>query len=495
MRKIKKIFSLVLVAALALGLFAACGKKDDDKTVVRMEIITYGMPIADLMAVQDEINKIAEAEIGVTVELIEQPIGTMIQDLGNKISVGDDIDIVCTGLLRNPTMLHATGQIIPMTEYLKKSDKLMQLADGLLGACTIDGEIYAYPGSLTPGTQNTFFYDVDLASQYNIQLPERINGAEDWENIFNQVIASGMEQKAITLGDGVAAEYQWADYDALGDYSAIAYGAVMAGDEDTNKIVNYYGTPEYVAKCKMHREWMEKGYVLENSSENNLSTQDCMRAGTIFGFTSAGGTGMSAAYWSSVTGRNIAGVPMGDVSISADNVINLSWGLSANCENPEKCVEFLELIFTNTEVANLLNYGIEGKHYVTTPGTKIINYPEGIDPSNCGWGMFVGTYGDNSQTYQRPPFTDEDIANFSQFGYPKAECSKYLAYVFDASSVETEVANVSAVVSQYAPSLACGKVENVDAQIKEFNEKLKEAGIDKIIEENQKQLDAWIAAQ
>lgn len=48
-----------------------------------------------------------------------------------------------------------------------------------------------------------------------------------------------------------------------------------------------------------------------------------------------------------------------------------------NCERPDKAMDFLNLLYENADLANILNYGIEGKDYVYTEGSdRIISYQE-----------------------------------------------------------------------------------------------------------------------
>lgn len=514
----KKMLSLLLTLGMAAGLLAGCGgggddapgqnsnnssagnstenaaaASGDDTYQMVMEIITYGFDDPDLPMVQDAVNAITVPEIGVEVEFMTVPIGEMATKLGLLVSGNQQIDLVVTGLLTTPANLATEGLIQPITQYVEGSEDLMKLADGIIDACKVNGEIYAYPGSTANGTQVTFFYDADLAAQYNIQMPDRLESEADWNALFSQVKDSGMEQYAISLGDGVACEYEWSSFDSLGDNAYNSYGVVMA-DSDGKTVENYYATDAYKAKCQMHRAWYEAGYCVPDSISNGYTTSDSMTQGAIFGFVSNGGVGMSAAYWSKITGKNIAGIPMADISTSADNVVNFSWGVSSSCTQPQKVIDFLELLYTNTELANIMNYGIEGTHYITNEGSQIISYPEGIDATSCGYGNFVGTYGDNSKIYQREPLTDEFVSNISAFMYPNATPSKFLGYTFDPSNVTTEITAVTAVVGQYAPALECGTVDP-EQMIPEFIDALNAAGIEKIIAENQSQLDAWLAAQ
>lgn len=513
----KKIIALLLTLGMTAGLLAGCGDGNKDAEQggngnavggtentggnaaegetyhMVMELITYGFDDPDLPMIQDAVNAITVPQIGVEVEFMTVPIGEMATKLGLLVSGNQQIDLVVTGLLTTPANLASEGLIQPITQYVEGSEDLMKLADGIIDACKVNGEIYCYPGSTANGTQVTFFYDADLAAQYNIQMPERLESEADWNALFTQIKDSGMEQYAISLGDGVACEYEWSDFDSLGDNAYNSYGVVMA-DGDGKTVENYFATDAYRAKCAMHRAWYEAGYCVPDSISNGYTTSDTMTQGAIFGFVSNGGVGMSAAYWSKITGKNVAGIPMADISTSSDNVINFSWGVSSSCEQPQKVIDFLELLYTNTELANIMNYGIEGTHYVTREGSRIIGYPEGVDAMSCGYGNFVGTYGDISKTYQREPLTDEFVNNISAYMYPEATSSKFLGYTFDPSNVNTEITAVTAVVGQYAPALECGTVDP-DQMIPEFIEALNAAGIEKIIAENQAQLDAWLAAQ
>lgn len=515
----KKLLSMLLVLAMAMSLLAGCGGNDkgaetgnqgsdaqgtenagsgEDATTTEdgevyemvMEIINYGFNDPDLQMIQDAVNEITVPEIGVKVTFMPVPIMDMATKLGLLVSGGEKIDLVCAGLLTTPANLAAEGLLMPITDYVEQSEALSGLAEGIIDACKIGGEIYAYPGSTANGVQVTYFYDADLAAEYNITMPDKLETAADWDALFSQIKASGMEQYAISLGDGVACENQWAAFDSLGDGAYNAYGVVM--DSKDGVVENYYATEEYKAKCEMHRDWYEKGYAVPDSNSNGYTTSDSMTQGMIFGFVSNGGTGMSPAYWSKITGKNVQGIPVGEITTRSGDVTNFCWGVPATCENPAKVVKFLELLYTNTELANIMNYGIEGTHYVTNEGSQIISYPEGMDASTCGYGSFVGTYGDISKTYQREPLTDEFVASIPNYMYPNAASSKYLGYSFDPSSVTTEVTAVTAVIGQYAPALDCGIVDP-ETMIPEFLEALEAAGMSKIIEENQKQLDLWLA--
>ena len=491
----KKRFSCALAAMLAVSALspAATVSAEEGTWKMVMEAVNYGFDDPDLLMVQDAVNEITVPAIGVEVEFLTVPIMNQATKQGLLVAGGQQIDLVVAGLLTTPSNLVSSGLLQPITEYVEGSEILSGLGEGILEACKVKGELYAYPGSIASGNRVSYFYDKDLAEEYNIEMPEKITTAEDWEALFEAVKESGMPQYGISLGDGVACEYEWAPFDSLGDDALLSYGVVMDPKNGTT-VENYFATEEYMQKCKMHREWFEKGYCVPDSVSNGYTTTDSMSQGLMLGFVSNSNPGNSTAYKSKTTGKNLGEVPMTDIITKTSNVLNFCWGVSSSCERPEKVVEFLELMFSNTELANLLNYGIEGVHYTTTEGSKIIGYPEGVDGSSCGYGSFVGTYGNVKEIYQRPPFTDEDIEGFSDYIYPNAETSKFLGYSFDPTNVTTALTAVSAVIGQYAPPLECGVVDP-EEKIPEFLHALEAAGINDVIAENQAQLDAWLESK
>ena len=69
-----------------------------------------------------------------------------------------------------------------------------------------------------------------------------------------------------------------------------------------------------------------------------------------------------------------------------------------------------------------------------------------------------------------------------------------MGYSFVEESVSTEMAAVNTVIEQYTPSLNCGALDPEKA-LPEFLDALEAAGMDKILEEQQKQFDAWLAEE
>ena len=161
-------------------------------------------------------------------------------------------------------------------------------------------------------------------------------------------------------------------------------------------------------------------------------------------------------------------------------------------------MEFLNYFFKNPEAYMLLQYGFEGEEYevVKTEGDLkqvrwLSDNPASLPYYNC--------YPVLGNMLKLPVFEPNPI-NMSEIQLEVMESitgnavSPAVGYVFDSSSVENELAAIRAVIAQYTPSLNCGAVDP-STVLPEFISALKAAGIDKVIAENQKQLDAFLAAK
>ena len=69
-----------------------------------------------------------------------------------------------------------------------------------------------------------------------------------------------------------------------------------------------------------------------------------------------------------------------------------------------------------------------------------------------------------------------------------------MGWVFNSAPVANEITACTNVIKEYAYGLEVGAVD-VDEVLPKFQQALKDAGIDRVIEEKQKQIDEWLAAK
>jgi putative aldouronate transport system substrate-binding protein len=160
----------------------------------------------------------------------------------------------------------------------------------------------------------------------------------------------------------------------------------------------------------------------------------------------------------------------------------------ANSRNPERALMIYDLFRSDKVFYQLVNFGIEGQHYVVKDGRR-------ADPPNFireqqewvsnFWGGRVDKF--DMWTTRRWAGTKEMWAGFDKIVKPYP----YGRFVFDKTPVEAEIVALSDVANKYFPAIAFGKAGDPTAAVETFRAELKKAGFDKFLAEVQKQMTAF----
>ena len=172
---------------------------------------------------------------------------------------------------------------------------------------------------------------------------------------------------------------------------------------------------------------------------------------------------------------------------------NFNWGVNKNCKDPERACQLLDLLYYDVDLNNLLSWGIEGVHYDVmedghiTTAASLEGGESGYNPAQ-GW-----IFGNQFITYV---WEGDDLDLYDQLKEfnDTARKSKAFGFTFDNANVVTEIAAVQSVYDQYSMGLECGLVDPNEV-LPTMLEEMEAAGIQKIIDEKQAQLDAWAESQ
>lgn len=516
MKKVKRVVSLAVAFTMAASMLAGCGgtgktgsggssdgkgtasNDSEEPYEVVIEMIGSGVSQPDVAEVEAAINEITVPAINCTVKFREIAIAdhaTQLSLLGND---NDKIDIVFVGYTTSMQDLVSNGLLVGLGDLLNQyAPEMLEKAGVLMDACYVGDDYYCVPGNYYPATVDAITYDTEMCEKYNIKFPDNPSNTIEYVNEFYKTIKdSDFDGYAMTAGDGVSLNLtgKMATLEKFGSAMGAdgVYGVLMDMTKDTN-IVNVFASDEYLNEVKMRRQWWEEGYMVPDSLTNGDTLIGAMMARKII----ANVYNVNSTFTlqnKSIVGYDQSEIIIGEPTLTGSSIPEYGLGVTVCSERPDKAVQMLNLIMTNPDVANLMNYGIEGKHYVKV-SDHIIDYPEGVDYSNTGYGMQIVSFGDSAEIYHRTPFTEQWYEDVKNFGVDAATPSNAFGYVFDTSSVRTQVAAVSSVVAEYNPSLMCGMVEDVEGRVAEFNAALETAGINEIIAENQRQFDEWRASK
>ena len=153
----------------------------------------------------------------------------------------------------------------------------------------------------------------------------------------------------------------------------------------------------------------------------------------------------------------------------------------------------LNLLETDSDIMNLLNWGVEGEDYVVN-SDGLLDYPEGKDASSVGYHLGAGWILPNQFICTPWAIDGADIYQKIVDYNNTAVVSKALGFTFDSEPVADEVAAVTNVRNKYYKALVVGAVDP-DEYLPKLLEEMDDAGMQDIIAESQKQLDEFLASK
>ncbi|WP_248930061.1 ABC transporter substrate-binding protein [Paenibacillus hamazuiensis] len=499
-KKMKAAAGLLGIALASSSLLAACGSgsdtgkgaepakgaKEEKPYEISMAFMTFSN-LKDVGLVQDEISKITKEKINATVKLVPISISAWNQQVNLMLAANENLDLIVTMASRNYGSQVAKGQLVPLDDLLNKYGQGIKDAVGpeLLAATKVGGKIYGIPSMRDLATDFGISMRKDLVDKYKIDL-SKVKTWEDLEPIFKTI--KDNEPGIVPLvqqnnSQTPALKIYNAQFDLLGDSMG-----VLADSGSDLKVQNLFETKQYADSLALVRKWYQAGYILKDIANSQETGQNLVKAGKAFSYL----TNLKPGYEqqdAAQTGKEMAVIRLTKPYMNSYNVTSFMMSIAKNSGNPDKAMQFMNLLYTDKNIANLISNGIEGKHYVKKSDNIIAPVP-GVTES--GYLFNQWEVGNNYLTYIWEG-TDPKIWDQMKAFKDSAVKSKALGFTADLEPIKTEVAAVTNVLNQYKVGLETGTLD--PSLLPEFNAKLKAAGLDKIIAEKQKQLDAWLKAE
>lgn len=465
-----------------------------------MQWPSIGADFSGFQDVENALNELLEKDIGVHVTLEPVQVSDLTNNLTLAVSSGEQVDIALS-IGDSVQSRIDNGLIQPIDQYMDKyGSNLKSVLGEKLEGGYVNGQLYAIPLSDVKGNEYGYRARKDLLDKYGIEVDEnKLYTPEEIEQIF-AVVKAGEGDKFYCLIPSTAdAEPMlsgcWTELDLLG--STTASGGMMLGrDFEDLTVVNLYETAEYMEYAQMMYDWAQKGYISEDAATNTEDGNVLVSGGNYLGYFSwTTPNGVLEA--SASSGYELVALRMLPQYVKASTVAN-SWQIPITSKHPEKAVQTLDYIMGSKEATTLLQFGIEGQSYevVKSEGdNKLIQYLSD-DPTSLPYYMPYGIYGNRLEwpVLSPMPIDIYDILREMDAQIPESRVSGANGYTFDNTTVSSEYSAVTTVIEQYAASINAGAVDPSKA-VPEFIEALKDAGIDTVIKENQRQLDEWAANQ
>lgn len=469
------------------GLFA-----DEDTYTLTIPYVTTGTEPEDLDLIQEKVSEITLREINCDVEFVTVNMSDMATKYNMWFSNGEKMDLIITVFMDYVSMINSDA-FMGMDDLIQEYGQDLLAKDkekGFLKAGTYKGIQYGIPTiPSAPGNGGAIYIRKDIYDALDTSGidPDGYQDYEDLENLFSQIKEKFPDVtpfgRAGTLSE--SSYFTVKNYDDLG-VSGASCGVLMHPMEDTT-VENLFAAEEYREYLDWMRKWYQAGYISSDAATTTESVETLVKAGraaSMIGMNTAGyREGMETS-----TGREMVQLDLCPNYMTTRVYTGVMFFIPHNSEKPERAMAFLNLLFNDAEVNNLLTHGIEGEHYTLQDNGVIVDYVE-----DRGYINTVGVWGDQAQAYIAAPATPDMIPQREDYLKVSMDhMSKANGYQFDMTEVSVEQAAVKNVINQYLTQLEYGTVD-VDEIYPEFVDALNKAGIEKIIEANQKQLDAWLA--
>lgn len=502
MKMNKKLVAMLMTTVLTMGVLAGCGSSEkpegpkepskpstedkEDKTpaedgLEHVDLVWYyhGDPMPDQDMIFEKANAIIEDEINATVKFIPIEGGEYEQKMQTKYASGEAGDITWTASWRNNYAQNvAKGNFIAIDELLEKTPELKDIfTEDQWSAVKIKGEIYGVPSAQIFASTNMVALRKDLVDKYELDVDsvKRIGDLEPWIDRIREEEDILFEWHGKGRFEQLTQAY---------NVTALNPIAAISTDDDSRQVFNMYDSPHFKEYLEFAKSWADKGYIASDGmvlKDQEAEKQGNKIIGHVRGNYKPGVSAAETQNW----GQEMIAMPVSDTFLDTGGITATINAITATSKNPERALMLLQLVNTNSDLFNLLSFGIEGEHYeIVADNTVKITAPDRYKAANWVLGnTFIGYLieGQEADTWER-------TIEMNNTATP----SPTLGFTFDGEPVKTQMAQINTVIDEYLPGLGNGAVD-IDKAYPEFIEKLKSAGADDVIAETQRQVDEWAA--
>lgn len=511
----RKIFVLMLACVMVLGLLAGCssdsgsssssggnesssdgggsGDSGEEPGEIAKLVVAFatfvGAP-ADTLAIQEAMNEISREKIGVEVELLITDYASYKQQMTLMLTGNEPLDIMNTlgGLYVTSIQ---NGQLKDLEEDGLLETYGQGIIDAIgqeyIDACRVGGVLYGLPNNrdMAQG-RGCAAIRTDLLEEtgYEFQNSGEIEkiSLEELNNIYAAI--HELHPELEIYRPVVGSMGQFSNVDQLGGNP---YGVLMDYGA-TLDVVNLFETDYYMEYCQRIHDYYNKGYISPDAATDSTAVTELVKAGTLASYTTGGKPGIKAQE------TNLCGYDMTIVQtlgdyIASSSVAGFPWTVPENNNDSVAAMKFLNLIYTDADMMNLISWGIEGQHYVIND-EGFADFPEGVDATTSGYIHSMGWMFPNQFITHVWAGNDADLWDQIKTFNKEANKSAALGFAFDSTKVSTEYTAVVNVYEEYQKSIEYGLTDPTVA-IPEMNERLKSAGMEIIINEKIEQLNQW----
>lgn len=514
MKKLKVILALMLVACLFVTMFAACAKDtskpstdagaagdagnnapvEDEETA---EIIFsyydmrgYGGDHGERVGAA--IDKYCREKINVGVDVVYYASGDWRTKGATSLSGGERMDVIC--LFANAiASYYAQSLMMDITDYLNEyASETMELVKDYLGPYTFGGRIYGLPTLRNYAKNGYILFNKDILEEYGlVEQAEAIDSWSDYAAVMQAMLDKGIvSDKGIYPTRGNTGDFPTYNYVSRGDnfadmeaFDNLGDGTYMVYCNQDGKIGLFPEHEGFVYEISLMADWAEKGYVWPESEVTTEFVDDCVRYGYIASYIAGSEMGVDVVK-SGTWKIPCLAVQTASAMIKTSQPMFTGIGVPYTCEEPEAACKFLNLMYTDPKLMNMICWGVEGEDYTVVNGEVVHDkesYFLGADFVMGNSLLLTPLAGNGADFYERVKQVNAT-----------SPVSQFMGFAIDTTELEQYISNLTAVTDQYHKALFAGRY--TPDFYAEYLAKLEAADVRGYLGAVQTQLDAWRAA-
>ncbi len=470
---------------------------DGDYPVIRInETAFYGEPPANGERIQEALNVILREKAHAEIEFVYVQMSNLSTQLNLLLTGGDDsLDLLSGFWYAGVSELVSNGQVRAIDDLLASSgqgiQEIFEEYPEILHCGRINGKQYGIPSVCAWTCENCYLVMEDIVKEANIEFPEKIANLDELTPLLLKLKEANPDKYFIA---GSTSPY-WIPktIDYLGDNN---YLGVILDPANSTKIENYYESEYFLNFLENVKIWKANDLISPDPMSNNTAVLGNLSNKVTYGVTgydyNLKNTIYEAEKQNSYDGP-IVGTQIGEKYLTTANASTYMWYITSFCKEPEAAMRVLNVLYTDPEAANILMNGLEGVTYVKDENGQL-KYPEGVtNHQEAGWFAMYNAARPNGFLCPTWNYSRPDAYELLKEDNAKAIKSTALGFTPDLSAVADQYAACANVLAQYYAPIV-NAVVDIDETLPVFQQALRDAGIEDVVAEEQRQFDAWRAA-
>lgn len=546
---LKKLLCLSLAAILGgttIALAACAGSGNEEGKVV-MSFVAGTNLLPDEDKVEAAVDAYCQETYGIGVIFKHVNIYDQASVYTNWLGANEEIDIVNLCFV-DPMQYINEKRIRPLTElideenapYLSKtldSRPDMKLLDkkGTLYGIGTQEIAPAYSGSMII-FKKSVLEKIGLYGEGEGQYKDYdVVRYEDLDKLFAAIKSNPETNKTeegadvypcpIIASTAPTSAFVAADFMSSGTSSPLAVLEVEPDGSTSPEVVNYYELETFKTYIEKVSEWNAKGYIHPDAVTATDPYTTMIESGRWVSMFLSLSPGLVQTYNSDkkMTEPGDEWIPLAltDVPYYTSSTPLMAMAINSKSKRPEKAMRIIDAIFSDEKLVNMLQYGIEGEHwvYVGEEEGNPIGKEEGyiyLTQNNLDKQLYTGLpgiYGDKDKVYTvideggdfETLIAESEASNKLTMQIAEealSHSSVATGFIYDPSKQKARISNIEgSVLSQYVATLTTGKgskgsdgtYTGSGSTYDNFIKALKNAKVDLVIADKQEQLDEWLA--